>query len=177
MDMVVKGRHIDVLPDVKAYAEEKVGRVAHILNGMAMSLEVELFHERNRSIGEREVAEATLFTKGHILRARESGSDMKSAIDKVAAKLERQARRFKERVVDRHAGKGAAPAPTEQQPAGELGRGDPAARAARPRLLPLRLRAGRRDRRAVPPPRRRLRPAAVPPQLIPASHLHGSGPS
>jgi putative sigma-54 modulation protein len=110
MDMVVKGRHMDVKADVREYAEEKVGRVAHILNGMVMSTEVELYHERNRSIGEREVAEVTLFTKGHVLRARETASDIKTAIDKVAAKLERQARRFKERVVDRHAGK-IAPGP------------------------------------------------------------------
>jgi putative sigma-54 modulation protein len=107
MDIVIKGRHMDVKPEIRAYADEKVGKVAHILNGLAMSTEVELYHERNRSIGEREVAEVTMFTKGHILRARETGSDMKSAIDKVAAKLERQARRFKERVVDRHVGKGA----------------------------------------------------------------------
>ena len=117
MDMVVKGRHLDVKPDVREYAEDKVGKVAHILNGMVMSAEVELFHERNRSIGEREVAEVTLFTKGHVLRARETATDMKSAIDKVAAKLERQARRFKERVVDRHAGKIAAGA--EPVPEGE----------------------------------------------------------
>jgi len=107
MDIVVKGRHMDVKPDLKTYAEDKIGKVAHILNGMALSVEVELFHERNRSIGEHEIAEVTLFTKGHVLRARESGSDMRSAIDKVAAKLERQARRFKDKVVDRHAGKGA----------------------------------------------------------------------
>lgn len=106
MDIVIKGRHMDVSSDLKDYADEKVGKVAHILNGMAMSTEIELYHERNRSIGEHEVAEVTLFTKGHVLRARETGSDMRSAIDKVAAKLERQARRFKERVVDRHAGKG-----------------------------------------------------------------------
>jgi putative sigma-54 modulation protein len=112
MDMVVKGRHLDVKADARAYAEDKVGKVAHILNGMVMSVEVELYHENNRSIGEREVAEVTLFTKGHVLRARETGSDMKSAIDKVAAKLERQARRFKERVVDRHAGKIAPVAAT-----------------------------------------------------------------
>jgi ribosome hibernation promoting factor len=105
MDMVVKGRHMDVTPEVREYAEDKVGKVARILNGMAMSTEVELYQERNRSIAEREVAEVTVFTKGHILRARETASDMKSAIDKVAAKLERQARRFKERVVDRHVGK------------------------------------------------------------------------
>jgi putative sigma-54 modulation protein len=122
MDIVVKGRHLDVKPDLKTYAEDKIGKVAHILNGMALSVEVELFHERNRSIGEHEIAEVTLFTKGHVLRARESGSDMRSAIDKVAAKLERQARRFKDKVVDRHAGKGAAtPAPAEasEEPEGE----------------------------------------------------------
>jgi len=107
LDMVVKGRHMDVRPDVRTYAEEKVGKVARILNGMAMSVEIEFYHERNRSIEDHQVAEVTVFTKGHILRARESASDMKTAIDKVAAKLERQARRFKEKVVDRHAGKSA----------------------------------------------------------------------
>jgi putative sigma-54 modulation protein len=111
LDMVVKARHLEIRPDVRAYAEEKVGKVARILNGLAMSVEVELYQERNRSIGEHQIAEVTVFTKGHILRARESASDMKAAIDKVAAKLERQARRFKEKVVDRHVGK-IAPAPS-----------------------------------------------------------------
>jgi putative sigma-54 modulation protein len=119
--MVVKGRHIDVRPDVRAYAEEKVGKVAHILNGLAMSVEVELYHERNRSIGDHQVAEVTVYTKGHILRARESATDMKAAIDKVAGKLERQARRFKDKVVDRHIGKtgpaAAAPSGAEPEPA------------------------------------------------------------
>lgn len=124
MDIVIKGRHLDVKPDLKEYAEDKVGKVAHIMNGLAMSMEIELFHERNRSIGEHEVAEVTLFTKGHVLRARETGSDMHSAIDKVAAKLERQARRYKERVVDRHAGKGApalSAATPEEEPEAEVG--------------------------------------------------------
>lgn len=120
MDIVVKGRHMDVNPELKAYAEEKIGKVAHILNGMALSTEIELYHERNRSIGEHEIAEVTLFTKGHVLRAREAGSDMRSAIDKVAAKLERQARKFKDKVVDRHAGKGVpAPAIAAEEPEGE----------------------------------------------------------
>jgi putative sigma-54 modulation protein len=110
VDMVVKARHMEVRPDIRDYAEEKVGKVARILNGLAMSVEVELYHERNRSIEDRQVAEVTVFTKGHILRAREGATDMKAAIDKVAAKLETQARRFKEKVVDRHIGK-IAPAP------------------------------------------------------------------
>lgn len=118
MDMVVKGRHMDVRPDVRAYAEEKVGKAARILNGLAMSVEVELFHERNPSIGDHEVAEVTVYTKGHVLRARESASEMKAAIDNVAAKLERQARKFKEKVVDRHAGR--LPAATATTPDEEM---------------------------------------------------------
>ena len=126
MEMVVKGRHMEVSPELRAYAEEKVGKVGKILESMIMSVEVELYHERNRSIGEHQVAEVTVFTKGHVLRARESASDMKAAIDKVAAKLERQARRFKEKVVDRHAGKiapvgAATAAPTEAEPAEQEG--------------------------------------------------------
>ena len=122
MDILVKARHMEVKPDLKDYAEEKIGKVAHILNGLALSTEIELYHERNRSIGEHEIAEVTLFTKGHVLRAREAGGDMRSAIDKVAAKLERQARRFKDKVVDRHAGKGvsaAAPEAAAEEPEGE----------------------------------------------------------
>lgn len=116
MDVVVKGRRMDVRPDVREYAEDKIGRIAHFLNGMVMSVEVELYHERNRSIDEREVAEVTIFTKGHVLRARESGTEMKSAIDKVAAKIENRARRYKERVIDRHVGKiGAVPVPVIEE--------------------------------------------------------------
>lgn len=116
MDMVIKGRHMDIRPDIRAYAEEKVGRVARILNGLVMSVEVELYHERNRSIEKHQIAEATIRTKGHVIRAREGAHDMKAAIDLVTDKLETQARRFKSKVVDRRSGRNA-PAPTPAAPA------------------------------------------------------------
>lgn len=116
MELVVRGRRLDLSPELRAYAEDKVGRVTHLMNGMVMSVDIELYHERNRSIDQREVAEVTVFTKGHVLRARESGTDMKSAIDKVAGKMENRARRYKERVIDRHTGRitGAGVTPTPQ---------------------------------------------------------------
>lgn len=126
MEVVVRGRRLDLSPELRAYAEDKIGRVTHLMNGMVMSVDIELYHERNRSIDQREVAEVTIFTKGHVLRARESGTDMKSAIDKVAGKMENRARRYKERVIDRHAGKitgsgvNAAPMPAaETEPESE----------------------------------------------------------
>jgi putative sigma-54 modulation protein len=116
MELVVRGRRLDLSPELRAYAEDKVGRVTHLMNGMVMSVDIELYHERNRSIDQREVAEVTIFTKGHVLRARESGTDMKSAIDKVAGKMENRARRYKERVIDRHTGRitGSGVTPTPQ---------------------------------------------------------------
>ena len=119
MDTIVKGRHMEVGPELRDYAEEKVNKVAKILNGMVKSVEVELYHERNRSIDKHQVAEVTVFTKGPVIRAREASSDMKAAIDLMAGKLERQARKFKSKVVDRHAGRIGAPpgsALIEEQP-------------------------------------------------------------
>lgn len=102
MQLTVKGRHMDVPPAVRDYAEEKVGRVAKILNSMLMSGEVELYTEGNRSVEKAQVAEVTMYTKGHVIRARESAHDLFAAIDLASDKLESQVRRFKDKMVDRH---------------------------------------------------------------------------
>jgi len=109
MDMIVKGRHMDVRADVRSYAEEKVGKAARLLNSMVMDVEVELFHERNRSIEKRNVAEVTILTKhpGPVIRARESATDMNAAIDLVAEKLERQVLKLKGKLDRKNAAKGS----------------------------------------------------------------------
>jgi putative sigma-54 modulation protein len=111
MQMIVKGRRMEVTPPIREYAEEKVGRVAKILDHMLMSAEVELYTERNRSIEKGQVAEVTVYTKGPVIRAKEASSDMYAAIDLVSEKLERQVRKFKTKVVDRHTKGGPAPEP------------------------------------------------------------------
>jgi putative sigma-54 modulation protein len=102
MKMIIKGRHMDVTPAIRAYAEEKIGRIAKVLDSMIMSAEVELFTERNPSIEKSQVAEVTVYTKGHVIRAKEAAPDMYAAIDLVSDKLERQVKKFKMKIVDRH---------------------------------------------------------------------------
>lgn len=102
MEMIIKGRHMDIAPKVREYAEEKIGRITKILNGMLMSAEVELYSEKNPSIAENQVAEVTVYTKGPVIRAKEASTDMYAAIDLVSEKLETQVRRYKTKVVDRH---------------------------------------------------------------------------
>ncbi len=96
MRLQVKGKNVEVSDTLKAYAEEKLGKLDKHLNDSAQ-LEVELSEERNPSIAESQIAEGTIWTKGPVLRARESSSDMRASIDLLVEKLERQAQRYREK--------------------------------------------------------------------------------
>jgi len=98
----VKGKNVDVTDSLKDYALQKLGKLEKHLNDAAR-LELELQVEKNPSISENQVAEATVWTKGPVLRARESSSDMKASIDLLVEKLERQARRYRDKRRHGHA--------------------------------------------------------------------------
>jgi putative sigma-54 modulation protein len=115
MEVTVKGRNISVTESLECYAFEKVERVRKFFDDerSVSRAEVELIHERNPSISEPEVAEATLFINGAVLKAREATVDMYASIDRMSDKLERQVRRYRGRQIDRWHGqlKGRSPAP------------------------------------------------------------------
>jgi putative sigma-54 modulation protein len=92
----VKGKNVEVSDSLKSYAQEKLGKLDKHLNEAAR-LELELAVERNPSISENQIAEATIWTKGPVMRARESSTDMRASIDLLVAKLERQARRYRDK--------------------------------------------------------------------------------
>ena len=114
MEIVVKGRNISVTETLERYAFEKVERIRKFFDDerSVSRAEVELIHERNPSISEPEVAEATLFINGAVLKAREASVDMYASIDRMSDKLERQVRRYRGRQIDRWHGqlKGRSPA-------------------------------------------------------------------
>jgi putative sigma-54 modulation protein len=115
MQISVKGRNISVTEALERYATEKVERVRKFFDdGRSVSrVEVELVHERNPAISEPEVAEATLFINGTVLKAREVSADMYASIDRMSDKLERQVRRYRGRQLDRWQGKKKRNALTE----------------------------------------------------------------
>src|ERR671921_1480948 len=121
MDVTVKGRNMSVTEALERYALEKVERVRKFFDDerSVSRAEVELIHERNPSIPEPEVAEATLFINGAVLKARVASEDMYASIDRMSDKLERQVRRFRGRQIDRWHGqiKGShLEAPVEPEP-------------------------------------------------------------
>ena len=107
MRLQVKGRNVEVTDSIREYAERKLGKLDRLLNDLT-TVELELAVERNPSIAENQVAEATIFTKGPVLRAREASGDMKASIDQLTEKLMRQVKHYRESRQDHRRPRGPA---------------------------------------------------------------------
>ena len=71
MNLQVKGRNVEVSDQIRQYAEDKLGKLDRLVKDPTR-IELELAVEKNPSISDNQVAEATVWTKGPVLRARES---------------------------------------------------------------------------------------------------------
>ncbi len=102
MKIQVKGRNVAVTDALRDYAEEKLERVHKLLQQRRIDevsrVELELKVEKNPANPNHSVAEATIFTRGPVIRARESSDDMYAAIDLVTDKLQRQVKKYHDKV-------------------------------------------------------------------------------
>jgi len=98
MKTQIKGRNVTVTDALQDYANEKIEHVHKLLQQRKIDevtrVELELMVEKNPSIPEPCVAEATVFTRGPVIRARESSTDMYAAIDLVTDKLQRRVKKY-----------------------------------------------------------------------------------
>jgi putative sigma-54 modulation protein len=94
MQLVIKGRNMEVNDRLREYVEKKIGKMNKFLPD-AQEIRVELAEEKNRKASEREVVQVTVRSNGTLLRAEERNSDIYAAIDAVADKLHGQIDRFK----------------------------------------------------------------------------------
>jgi putative sigma-54 modulation protein len=92
----VKGKNVELTDSIRSYAEQKLAKLNKQLAD-EVQVEVELAVEKNPSIRENQVAEATIFTKGHPLRAREATSDMRASIDGLTDKLLREVKTYRDK--------------------------------------------------------------------------------
>ena len=95
----VKGNNLEVNDSIRDYAERKLQKLDRRVHE-STRVEIELAVEKNPSIAESQVAEATVHLKGHTLRAREAARDMKAAIDELVDKLVRQVKDIHDKRVD-----------------------------------------------------------------------------
>jgi putative sigma-54 modulation protein len=96
MRLQVKGKNLEVSDSIRSYAEEKLRKLDPQLHELTQ-VDLELMVERNPSIAANQVAEATIWTKGPVLRAREASGDMRASIDQLTEKLLRQVKHYRER--------------------------------------------------------------------------------
>ncbi len=91
MQLQVKGKNLEVRESIREYAERKLSKIDKQVHALTR-VEVELAVEKNPSVAANQIAEATVWLKGHTLRAREATRDMKASIDELTEKLSRQIR-------------------------------------------------------------------------------------
>lgn len=94
MDLVVKGKNMDVTDSLRDYAQQKIGRITKIFEGI-IDAQVAMNVIKNKSVHDNQIVEVTLHLSGGVIRGEEAKDNMYAAIDLVTDKLERQLRRFK----------------------------------------------------------------------------------
>lgn len=97
MNIVIRGKNFELNDSIKAYTEEKVNRLERFFDQID-SAEVTLKVERNKSIENNHRVEITLRANGQVIRAEEATISMYSSIDIVVDKLERQLKKYKQKL-------------------------------------------------------------------------------
>ncbi len=143
MKLAITGRQVEVTPALRAYADEKLRKLEKLLDG-PLDAHVVLAIEKHRHVAEIQVKSRTAVLSG----ARET-DDLYASIADVAAKLERQALKHKEKVRERKKRQGRKAGPAVRtvaaapEPPAPRRRKEPAraagsiVRAVRHRLKPL----------------------------------------
>lgn len=94
MQYIISGKNIDVTDGLKAAVEEKIGKLERYFTPDT-EIHVTLSVEK-----ERQKIEVTIPMKGNIVRAEQVSSDMYVSIDLVEEIIERQLRKYKNKLVD-----------------------------------------------------------------------------
>jgi ribosomal subunit interface protein len=99
MEIVVRGRNVEVPEHYRQHVEDKIGQVDRFDGKLKiLRVDVELQHEKNpRQSAHCQRVEITLRGKGPVVRAEADGADFYAALDLAAAKLDNRLRRAADR--------------------------------------------------------------------------------
>lgn len=95
MRYTITGRNIEVTPGLRAAIEEKIGKLDRYFNPdteVIVTLSVQK---------DRQKIEVTIPVKGNIIRAEESSNDMYVSVDLVEEIIERQMKKYKNKLIDK----------------------------------------------------------------------------
>jgi len=96
MRFIISGKNIDVTPSLRNIIEQKLGKLERYFTPeteIIVTLSVEK---------ERQKIEVTIPIKGNIIRSEQVSDDMYVSIDLVEEVIERQLRKYKNKLIDKH---------------------------------------------------------------------------
>ena len=96
MRIEIRGRNLEVDDELRAHVTKRFSRVGRQVSEFA-TLEVEVSEERNPSISDNQIAEATLRLKGVTLHAREASPEMAHSVHELAEDIRRQVKKHREK--------------------------------------------------------------------------------
>ena len=95
MNITISGKNIDVTPSLRETIEEKLGKLDRYFTPDT-DVHVTLSVEK-----ERQKIEVTIPVKGRIIRSEQVSNDMYVSIDLVEEVIERQLRKYKNKIIDK----------------------------------------------------------------------------
>lgn len=101
MELTVTGRKFAITDWMKEYCDEKIGNAARVFDIEPLTIEVVLTQEKNPANPTPAKCEVTLRAGGHVIHVEENEEEIHAAIDVASAKVTRQLRKYKTRVVDK----------------------------------------------------------------------------
>ena len=120
MEISISSRHTAITSGLEEVVRAKIGQLDRYLEDLDTA-EVHFDEARNPRIVDRETCEVTLTGHGHRLRCKVNAPDAFTAVDIAEAKLERQIRKLRTKLQNRHRGRGdtirTVGAVAESQPA------------------------------------------------------------
>ena len=125
MEIVVRGRNVEVPEHYRTHVEDKVGQLERFDGKLKMlRMDVELFHEKNpRQSAHCQRVEITLRGKGPVVRAEAAGPDFYAALDLACGKLDNRLRRAADRRRVHHGRRTPASVRMADNTAADLGAG------------------------------------------------------
>ena len=102
MQVIIKGRNIELTPALKAHVEGKISKIDRYFD-KGTKIEVELGVEKNPSIADNQTVEITVFANHtSVIRAKQSSPDMYASIDTIIDKLGKRLKKYKEKLDSQH---------------------------------------------------------------------------
>ncbi|MBE9128145.1 MULTISPECIES: ribosome hibernation-promoting factor, HPF/YfiA family [unclassified Coleofasciculus] len=98
MKLVIQGKNIEITDAIREYVNQKIEKAVSHFQTMTTEVDVHLSVARNPRINTKQTAEVTIYANKTVIRAQESSEDLYASIDLVADKIQRQLRKYKEKL-------------------------------------------------------------------------------